>query len=121
MSSKLRSKPTFTVCRPRMVVRTSATCHLVMVVSRGEKKLRPKMSTVCPPWRELTSGSLVLASPGSSSLPYCTSSSLNRVGLKTEERDRFAVRVRTRLSPVCSSALVAPLFSLLAPVKFWWL
>jgi hypothetical protein len=43
---------------------------------------------------------------------------LKKVELNTEVRTPLRERVWTRLLPVCSSALVAPVLSLLPPVKF---
>ena len=94
----------------------SATWKRLMVVSRGLKLLRPKVSTRCPAWLTSVSGSLVLASPGSSSRAHWRRSSLKKVELNTEARLAFTLRVFTSESPLCSSALVVPLVSPFWPV-----
>ena len=121
MSSWFTSAPIFHEWPPRIQVTVSATCQRLMVVSRGEKLLRPKVRMRWPPWLRTTSGSLVLASPGSPSRAYCARSSLKNVELKTEDSEPLTVRVRTSEFPLCSTELVAPLFSKFWPVKFWWL
>ncbi len=88
-----------------------------MLVSRGLKKLRPTVRMVRPCSRTVASGAALLARPGSSSLAYCTRASLNSAPPNTDDSEAFSVSVWTRLSPVCSRALVAPPFSKLVPVK----
>jgi hypothetical protein len=51
---------------------------------------------------------------------YCPRSSLKKVELKTEDSEALTLRVRTSEFPLCSWALVVPLFSKFWPVKFWW-
>ncbi len=121
IESKLRSPPSFRLWGPRTRVTLSAIWKRLIVVSRGLKELRPKKSTVLPPWRTSAPGSSVLEKPGSWSFATCTRSSLKNVGEKTDASEAFRVRVRTRLSPVPSSERFEPMFSLLPPVKFWWL
>ncbi len=99
----------------------SAIWKRLIVVSRGEKLLRPKVRMAAAPWLTTLSGSVVLERPGSWSRATCTRTSLKRVELNTEVNDAVSVRVLTRLSPVCSSLFVTPPVSLLPPVKFWWL
>ena len=48
-------------------------------------------------------------------------SASEKVELKTDDREPLTVRVRTSELPLCSTALVVPLFSKFWPVKFWWL
>ena len=58
----------------------------------------------------VTSGSSLLASPGSWSRSHCARNSLKRVGLNTEESDGVdACACAPGCLPVCSSALVGPL------------
>ena len=121
MRSWFTSAPSLRAWAPRIQVTVSAIWKRLIVVSRGLKLLRPKVSTRCAPWLTTVSGSALLAWPGSWSFAYWRRTSLKKVGRKTELREALTVRVWTSASPVCSSAFVTPLFSLLPPVKFWWL
>ena len=63
MLSRLKSAPPLKVCAPRDQVRVSATWKRLMVVSRGLKLLRPKVSTRWPLWLTSVSGDVGVGKP----------------------------------------------------------
>ena len=95
----------------------SAIWKRLMVVSRGEKKFSPMMSTVAPLWLIVASGLLLFAVPGSWSLAHCPRSSLKTVGVNELVREPAMVSVSTSESPVCSKAMFEPPLSKPTPVK----
>ena len=88
-----------------------------MVVSRGEKKLRPMVRTSVPACRIVASGFALFAVPGSLSFAYCPRSSLKIRGERELASDPLKVSVFTIESPVCSNEFCVPPFSNPWPVK----